>query len=376
MKKRGNPPPSPPSIAQGEVQVHLCGREDREAQARLYKACFKKPVDAAGLAWRYDRSPHGASVSFLSRTPEGEGVSGYACSPRIALSKGAEATRAPVGETGDVMTHPDWRKKGLFSALDRACMAETKRLGWPAVFGLPNRRSAHIFLELGWKKAGTLRPWTFLLKDDDGARKERAREGRIQGWLVPLGVRKGRAARAKLAERAGGRFQARAIEAFPREVDALSKEVERRFALMVRRDAAWLDWRFLANPSGLHRALEVADESGKLAAYAVVQLPRPGESLGWLVDVLARDDDAFAAAVSAGLERLELAGATVVRAHAVDGSWWCDRLQEAGFLPPRASHHLIVIAWQNDPDHPLAQAALDARGWYLTDGDRDDETVG
>jgi len=33
-----------------------------------------------------------------------------------------------------VMTHPDWRKKGLFSALDRACMQETARQGWPIVF--------------------------------------------------------------------------------------------------------------------------------------------------------------------------------------------------------------------------------------------------
>ena len=366
--------PGKPPLA--DVRVHRCGPEDREVQARLFNVCFKKKVDAEALAWRYDRSPHGTSASFLSLTPDGEPVCGYACSPRIALAQGSEASRAPIGETGDVMTHPEWRKKGLFSALDKACMEETKRLGWPAVFGLPNRRSAHIFLDLGWKKVGTVRPWTILLADDDGARKERAREGRLQGWLVPLGVRKGRAARAKLAERAGGRFKARALDAFPRDVEALSKEVERRFAWMVRRDAAWLDWRFLANPSGLHRALAVEDEEGKLSGYVVVQLPRPGESLGWLVDVLAKDDDALAAAVSAGLERLELAGASVVRAHAIDGSWWSDRLQEAGFLPPRASHHFLVIAWVNDPDHPLGRAALDARGWYLTDGDRDDETVG
>lgn len=368
MSRSAEPPP--------EVEVHLCRPQDREAQATLYNACFKKRLDGRALSWRYDQSPHGRSVCFLSRTPSGEGVSGYSCSPRIALAKGDESTRALLGETGDVMTHPAWRKKGLFSALDRACMAETKRLGWPAVFGLPNRRSAHIFLELGWKKAGTVRPWTFLLADGDQARRERAKQGRLQGWLVPLGVRKGRAARAKLVERAGKRFQAKALESFPIEVVELSRSVEKRFAWMARRDKAWLEWRFLQSPSGLHRALGIFDERGNLAAYAVVQLPRPGEPVGWLVDVLARDDDAFAAAISAGLERLELQGAALVQAHAVDGSWWCERLQEAGFLPPKASNHLIVIAWQNDPSHPIAQSLLDARGWYLTDGDRDDETVG
>jgi GNAT superfamily N-acetyltransferase len=368
-RRKETPPPS-------EISVHLCGPADREAQVRLYNACFKKPIDGPALAWRYDGSPHGKSVSFVSQREDGEAVCGYACSPRLATAKGAPGTEARLGETGDVMTHPEWRKKGLFSALDRACMAETKRLGWPAVFGLPNRRSAHIFLELGWKKVGTVRPWTFLLRDDTGSRAVRVREGRLQSWLVPLGVRKGRAARAKLAERAGTGFQGRALERFPEEVERLSREVEKRFALMVRRDAAWLDWRFLRSPSGLHRALGVFDETGFLAGYAVVQLPRPGESVGWLVDVLARDDDALAAAIAAGLERLDLAGAAAVQAHAVDGSWWSERLQEAGFLPPKASNHLVVIAWPNDPDHPIAQAVLDARGWYLTDGDRDDETVG
>jgi len=363
--------PTPP-----QVEVHRCSPADRATQADLYNACFKKKLEARALAWRYDGSPHGSTVSFVSRLPSGESVCGYACSPRFALAKGDESSRAPLGETGDVMTRHDWRKKGLFSALDRACMEETKRLGWPAVFGLPNRRSAHIFLELGWRKVGTVRPWTFLLRDGENARRERAREGRLQGWLVPLGVRKGRGARAKLSERAGNRFHARALDAFPREVEDLSRAIEKRFALMVRRDAAWLDWRFLKNPSGLHRALGIFDERERLAAYAVVQLPRPGEARGWLVDVLARDDDALAASISAGLERLELQGAALVAAHAVDGSWWCERLQEAGFLSPRASNHLFVIAWLNDPDHPVARAALDARNWYLTDGDRDDETVG
>jgi len=369
MPKRTRPPPS-------DISVHLCGAAEREEQVRLHNACFKKPVDAPALAWRYDQSPHGASVSYLSRLPDGQGVCGYACSPRTALARGDDGSRASLGETGDVMTHPDWRKKGLFSALDRACMAETKRLGWPAVFGLPNRRSAPIFLDLGWKKVGTVRPWTFLLKDDEGSRSVRTREGRLQGWLVPLGVRKGKAARGKLVERAGTKFQARAIDRFPPEVVELSRAIEKRFALMVRRDAAWLDWRFLKSPSGLHRAYSLFDEAGAFAGYAVVQLPRPGSSTGWLVDVLARDDDALAAAISAGLERLELAGASAVQAHAVDGSWWCERLQEAGFLPPKANNHLIVIAWQNEPEHPVARAALDARAWYLTDGDRDDETVG
>jgi hypothetical protein len=296
-------------------------------------------------------------------------VCGYACSPRSALAKGDEATRASLGETGDVMTHPDWRKKGLFSALDRACMEETKRLGWPAVFGLPNRRSAHIFLELGWKKVGTVRPWTFLLRDDDGSREVRTREGRLQGWLVPLGVRKGKAARAKLAERAGGCFQARALDRFPAEVEALSRAVEKRFALMVRRDAAWLSWRFLQSPSGLHRAFGLFDDGRPGGVRGRPAAARGNRSAG--LDVPARDDDARRVVSAA---RARAAGAAVVQAHAVDGLVVVRAPRRRA--PPPKPQPPDRDARQNDPAHPVAAAALDARAWYLTDGDRDDETVG
>jgi GNAT superfamily N-acetyltransferase len=132
--------------------VVACDAVQRDEQARLFNACFKKRVDGAALRWRYDEGPHGEAISFVTRNDSAEPVSGYACSPRRMVHRGDEATLAPVGETGDVMTHPGWRGRGLFSALDRAAMAESKRRGWPMVFGLPNRRSAHIFLELGWER--------------------------------------------------------------------------------------------------------------------------------------------------------------------------------------------------------------------------------
>jgi hypothetical protein len=73
---------------------------------------------------------------------------------------------------------------------------------------------------------------------------------------------------------------------------------------------------------------------------------------------------------------LEQAHASTVQATAIDGSWWSGNLLRAGFVPPKPDNHLNVIVHVLRPDHPLAAAARDARKWYLTDGDRDDETMG
>jgi GNAT superfamily N-acetyltransferase len=357
-------------------RVDRCGPNDREEQLHLFRRCFRKPIDRRGLVWRYDENPAGEALSFLARSGDGTGVSGYACSPRLAVTRDTRGEQAAViGQTGDVMTDPQWRKRGLFSQLDRACMQASKDEGWPLVFGLPNRRSAHIFLELGWKRIGTLRYWTFVLQSDAAARRERARDGRLRALALPFGLWRGKRARARL-EREAASCRTRPIAHFPPAVAELSRKIEKRFAFMVRRDAPYLDWRFARSPSGLHRCLAIENPAGELVGYAVVQVPREGSCVGYLADLLALSDAALAAALSSSFDVLGAAGASLVQASAIDGSWWNHVLVDSGFQAPRPDNHMLVILHPHRADHPLTRAARNTAAWYFTDGDRDDETVG
>jgi len=365
---------APGATRDEEIEVASCSPAHRAEQARLHAACFKKPLPPGGLKWRYDASPLGESVSLVAREPDGLAISGYACSPRAALAAGDERTLAIVGETGDVMTHPEWRKRGFFSRLDRAAMDEARARGWALAFGLPNRRSAHIFLELGWERIGSVRPHLFVLRADDAARDARGKEGRWKRWTTGFEQRRCARLRKELGARAG-KFQIEAVKRFDERATALSRAVEPRFGFMLRRSAEYLNWRFLDTPSGIHRAFALLD-GATLAAYVVVQVPRAGERNGFLVDVLARDDAALAAALESGLAELERAGASVVEATALERSWWADELARAGFAPRGDEHALSVILHPLQTAHPLVAAARDTSKWYFTDGDRDDETVG
>jgi GNAT superfamily N-acetyltransferase len=368
--------PTPPATSAPEeprVRVDACGPADRGEQTRLHNQCFKKPVEVESLIWRYDDNPCGQALSFLSRPQEAEGVAGYACSPRLAVTRGRAC--ALVGETGDVMTHPDWRKRGLFSALDRAAREEADRRGWPLMFGFPNRHSAHIFVELGWEPIGTVSPWSFLLRDHARVREERSKEGRLAAWRVGFDVARGRRTRRRMARSARG-YSARPMERIPEEVEMLSRSVEARFDFMVRRDARSLQWRFLASPSGLHRVLRIDDARGAFCGYVVVQLPRESQGVGYLVDLLAGDGGALPACLAAGLDALDQAGCSLVQATAIDGSWWSGVLRDWGFLPARRERSLSIILHPLQAEHPLVRAARHTPGWYFTDGDRDDETMG
>jgi len=358
------------------LSTRLCGPADRAEQAGLYETCFGTTDGERTLRWRYDENPAGMAVSLL--TSEGErAISGYACQPRRTLSHGDEASLAAVGETGDVMTHPDARGRGVFSELDRRAMEETARQEWPVVFGLPNARSAHIFTgKLGWKEVGAIRPWTFVLAADERAREQRMRAGRLAALATPWAAWRGTMRRGKLRNRAWEKVNTVAIARFDQDVDEISRGVEHGYSWMARRDAAFLNWRFLDAPSGLFRAHGVYEPGGGLVGYVVVQLPRRGEAVGFVVDLLARDDVAFAAAMDAALGHLAKSSAAVARATAIEGSWWERQLRSSGFRAPKAEDKKIIIAYVHDQEHPLGRAALDPSGWYFTDADRDDETVG
>jgi len=355
------------------MAIGTCLPQDRPEQVALFNLCFGKEDGEVVLAWRYDQNPHGRPVQLLSRDG-GRAVSAYACNPRRALARGEHS--ATVGQTGDVMTDPDWRGKGLFSHLDRSAMGATAEAGWPAVFGLPNRKSEKLFTEkLGWTAVGRIRPWTFVLTPDGRARRERHRAGRWALAATPWAFLRGIQARRQMRRRAGPSLEVRRIGRFDEGVDPLWRAVAPDYAWMVQRDADYLNWRFIDAPSGRFEAMGIHDSEGRMRGYAVVQVPGAGEAVGYVVDLLAVTPEAFSCAMEASLERLDVAGAAVARAWAIDGSQWSSRLQGTGFRAPKAADYKVVIAMVHDDEHPLGRAALDPASWYFTDGDRDDELV-
>lgn len=352
----------------------LATASDLEAQAALFDRSFEREDGASVLPWRYQDGPHGGAITMVTRSEDAGLLASYACGPRIVTSKGAgEVT---VGQTGDVMTAPEARGKGLFSTLDRAVMEEARRAGWPVVFGLPNRASAHIFTrDLDWLEVGSIRPWTFVLVSDAGARAERMKVSRAASAMVPWVAWRGTMARGKLRKRFFGKINVVPIARFKPEADAVAEAAAKDSDWSVRRDHAYLNWRFIDAPSGRFRAHGVYEPGGEMRGWCVVQLPDRGETVGFIADIVAADDTAFAGALEAGLGHLKKAGASVARAHAVVGSRWERQLKGAGFRPPKAEDVRPIIARILDPAHPIAEVAKDPARWAFTDADRDAELI-
>lgn len=358
------------------------GPADRADQARLFGRCFQKPASVEALRWRYDQNPDGQAVSLALAGPDGKAVCSYAYVPRLAVCRDSEggAVTGTIGQQGDVMTDPDWQRKGLARRLVTSCSEETREAGFVLNWGFPNRQSAPVFLKFGWKSSGVIRPMRCILRVDAAARQRRVADGRLAALKLGLDRRRCLRARQGLGSLPAG-WLLRPLERFAphsERIKVLSQAVEQRFQFMLRRDARFLDWRFVDTPSKVHRSFGLFDQAGELQGYCVVQPPQTGGAVGvgYLVEFLCPDEALVGPLMGAALQQLERVGASIAEAWSVDGSWWQGRLAAAGFLSVRPENHLFVYHFALDEAHPLAAAAQDASTWYLTDGDRDDELMG
>ena len=71
-------------------------------------------------AWLYERNPHGPAVTFLAYDDDGTPMGLTSLFPRRVLVKG-EVRIGAIG--GDGYVRPAYRRRGVATALHRACLA-------------------------------------------------------------------------------------------------------------------------------------------------------------------------------------------------------------------------------------------------------------
>lgn len=328
---------------------------DREAILALYRRVFgDAAADALALRWDwlYVRNPAlagGPPRIWVVR--DGEAVVGqYATMPVRLAVPGAEVDAA---WGCDVMLAPELQGQGVGGPLFRAWDA-----GCGAAIGLSLTDASHkLFQKLAWPHIGAVPRFAKPLTD---AARATFGEGRPSLVSRLSGAMRAIAAPPAAAE---------PLVAFDARADALWARVAPRFAFAVRRDAAYLNWRFLAHPSVRYEALAIPRGDG-IAAWAVLRhVPDRDWQVTVLVDFLADPDDADAtsALLAAVDAAARAAGSAVVRAWALHAGFQ-GALVRAGYHAREAT--LRFVAKVNAVPVPDGYYA-DTSRWHVTRGDSD-----
>jgi GNAT superfamily N-acetyltransferase len=337
--------------------------QDRRAVDALYRRVFgHDAAEASRLRWewQYSRNPNNAGQEpeiWIAR--EGPAIIGqYATMPvRLAV-----AGREIQGSWGmDVMVAPERQRQGLGEVLFRTW---DRHVG--ASLGLGLSESSHrLFQKLRWPDVGPVPCFVKPLTRRALRRPE---------W--PVAVNRLVSALALPVVRIIARDRPlhadmRMLQRFDESFTALWESVAPKFDLAVRRDAAYLNWKYMSAPHVRYSAAALRREDCNVGYAVYRHLHEPRGRVTLLADFLTDPDD------EAGFQTLlgwidreaRRADSDKIRAFALNAAFRRG-LRRSGYFQVKST--MEFVARVNAVDVP-ERFYEDTSRWHVTLGDSDQD---
>jgi GNAT superfamily N-acetyltransferase len=335
--------------------------EDRAEVDALFRRVFgAAPADASAARWdwQYRQNPHAPDPQIWIARDEGRIVGQYATMP-VRLWINGQEIEASWGM--DVMVAPERQRKGLGEILFRTWDRHTG-----ASLGMGLSTGSHqLFRKLQWPDVG---PVPCLVKPISPRAFTRANWPSAANGLVSLAARP---VVAMLRSRRVPNAGVRTVRDFDARFTELWDRVAPKFTFAVRRDAAYLQWKYVALPHIRYNIIAL-DRGETIGGYAVFR--HVHESRGRvtaLVDLLADPDDrqAVAALLGAVENDARTAGSDKIRAFVMNAALR-NVMRGQGYFRVRSTIELVAKV-NAVPVGPDFYAHRDA--WHVMFGDSDQD---
>lgn len=258
---------------------------DDEELFRLYRAVFGEALaESSRRRWRWQyqenpATPPGGPEIWVAR--DGATLLGQYASMPVHLRWGDREVRSSWGM--DVFLSPAARGRGVGAQLFTTWSDHVE-----VALGLGLTSSSYgLFQKLGYDDVGPV-PFYYRILDARAVLARRMGDawGGL-GRLLELGWRLRHPERARPAADIG----VAPVSGFDARYDALWATAGPSYAMCVRRDAAYLEWKYARCPNHRYDIVE-ATRGGALAGFAVSRHEEHRElRLGWIVDLFAHADD-------------------------------------------------------------------------------------
>lgn len=337
--------------------------EDRRAVDALYRRVFgHDAAEASRLRWewQYTRNPNNAGQEpeiWVAR--EGPAIVGQYATMPVRLAVAGTEVQGSWGM--DVMVAPERQRQGLGEVLFRTW---DRHVGASLGLGL-SESSYRLFQKLRWPDVGPIPCFVKPLTRRALRRPEwpDAVNRLVSALTLPVVRIVGRA-RPLHAD-------VRMVQRFDDSFTTLWESLAPKFDLAVRRDAAYLNWKYMSAPHVRYSiaALRRDDRNVGYAVYRHLYEPRGRVTL--LVDFLTDpDDEAGFQTLLGWLDReARRADSDKIRAFALHAAFRRG-LRKSGYFQVKSTMEFVVRINAVDlPEHFYE----DTSRWHVTLGDSDQD---
>lgn len=354
----------------GEFALRRGTAEDFPSVTRLSRAVYGVDRSMENIRWLYEKNPAGPCSFWLAEDRQTGVV--VALRPVFPWRVRVSGRDTLVAQAGDAMTHPTYRRRGLFSRLVRTAWEELRDQNIPFAFSFSNPGSLSVCRKIvvgHGSRAGThvvlqFRRMVYPLSLEVVRRRLKVPErvlanldgvfqaSRRRRWILP----------AHLSVFPIARFDA--------EFDRLWERQGARFGVLTARDSRYLNWRFIDAPSGRYRAIGVRTR-GELAGYVAFEMD--GRGAGSIADLFGQlEPDIVSALLAAGLSAMLAAGCVKASMWIPEQSPLFSLIRRFGFLPRDDAFPMAVHVYRDGPETAMA---LKGHQWLVWFGDRDVEAA-
>ena len=333
--------------------------EDRSELDTLLRRVFGDSwaeASARRWDWQYRRNPHSREPRIWVARDGPRVVGQYATMPVKVSVRGRELD----GSWGmDVAVAPERQRQGLGEVLFQTW---DQHSGASLGLGL-SAASYRLFQKLRWPDVG---PLPCLVKPLTARAFARTSAPAIVNSAIALVAQP---VVRLLRGRAPTDATIRHVEHFDSRFTDLWERVAPRFDLAVRRDANYLEWKFVELPH-LRYSIVASDRGGSVDGYAVFRHDA-GRRVTALVDFLVDPDDpsTFAALLHVAEAEARAAGSHKIRAFAMNAAF--RRTMHAnGYFRVRSTIQFVAKVNAVAVDR---QFYRDTRRWHVTLGDSDQD---
>ena len=319
--------------------------------------------------WLYEKNPAGRPVIWVAE--DGNSIVGHYAIFPVKMKLGENSIMG--SQSVDTAVRSEFRRQGILKMLARRVYETGGKKGMLLTYGFTAvQKPAYRGLThtLDWRHVCLMKSMIYVVNFEN-VTKEYLTSNRIVLKLTgPLFSLLARAAefRRNLSFR-GECCRISKVPFFDERVNPLWTNVSKQYDLIVVRDKAYLNWRYVENPSNY--TIYIADGKESLLGYVVLrETIEDGLRRGTIVDIIAYHDKVFENLIQRAIEFFKEKNVDFVQCWLMPNHRYCKILRHMGFIAWRSRQALIVRA--NPPEASGAPILpTDSSRWFITYGDSD-----
>ncbi len=330
----------------------------------IFNRVFKKNKDLRTLEWKYLQNPHGKSIVWVAVSGKGEIVGSLAFVPRRMRIEGREVLTFLAS---DGMVFPEWQRQGIFVRLLHIMFEKSWAMDAPLVIAFSGRRSVQGLVRTDWVEVSRVKELFLPLRGTRRFGKIIRRLPFSAGLFGPVGDVLLEHGRLKLFLQRSFTTRVEPIKRFNDALANLATQASEKVRLSLIRDKAYLNWRFVDNPTKRHRCFG-AYRNSEAAGYLVMETAG-GRS--YIADLIALDAEARDDLLARAVKEARKGGGETVQCMALKGDAIDRYLLGQGFKCRPKGGLLPFMVKFGPAGGEEKEAVADSRLWYLSHGDQD-----